>query len=251
MKKFTITPIFLILILFSCDQEENILLEENIEDSSIKSIYGLNIGNYWIYENLMYDGYTDTYIETGVIDSLIVFDTEIINNKTFYKIKTTTIGNENDHNLLNPNGEKITYQREHEGNLIRIKKAIAKEDIPIDLTADQYEDYKKRIEVESIIYKTNEFEKYFIYLNYPHNLYQELIETNKSITVKSGTFICYETIRYMILNEADDIIDNNYRSKATDLHYYSEGIGLIYSTLSYISQETSIIKTKLIKHRIN
>lgn len=74
-------------------------------------------------------------------------------------------------------------------------------------------------------------------------IYTQLQENTERL-LEVGTFDCIYAKRYVKFNETDEQVP------AEDNHY-KEGIGLIQSALSYVSNPTPVIKQSLVSYSIN
>src|SRR5690606_29547484 len=114
MKRLLIlAPIFVFLL--SCDSNDDTASPQPEADN----FYALTIGNEWVYKNYKYNINTETYEDTGVIDSVSIVGTETIFGNIYFKFRTWTTGNEENITFCNPNGEHFEYLREYDGYLIR------------------------------------------------------------------------------------------------------------------------------------
>lgn len=80
--------------------------------------YALTVGNSWVFENLQYNEETQTYEDTGGVDTVTITRVENILGDDYFVTKTVTVSNGVEVPFCNPNGEKIEYQRVYEGYLI-------------------------------------------------------------------------------------------------------------------------------------
>ena len=99
----------------SCDNEP---VFENENNSAEANFYALEVGNFWVYKSKRYDVLEEQYFDNGVIDSVSIVGTEIIQDETYFIFRTKTTGNDNQNIFNNPNGVKIEYLRELDGSLI-------------------------------------------------------------------------------------------------------------------------------------
>ena len=80
--KRTVISISIAVLIFSCSESEtNIPLQED------SNFYALNVGNSWVYKNYRLNDQTNTYLDTGVIDSINIVSREDVNGTTYYKIE--------------------------------------------------------------------------------------------------------------------------------------------------------------------
>jgi hypothetical protein len=206
MKRILITVCFF-ACLYSCSNDDSITPET--PDSNF---YALTVGNSWVYRNYRYDQNSETYEDTGVVDSLSVIGTEVIDGNTYYQFRRFTTGNEEGITLCNPNGEHFEFLREIDGNLTR-------DDGSIKFTN---KDYSLRILSE----------------NNWGNVVEQLIEGETTLEVEAGTFDCINSELYAILPDGS-------QSPGLDRFYYADGIGLIYDTISFVTNATPRIIRRL------
>ena len=105
----------ILILLFSCTESSN---EQAELTQEISNFYALTVGNSWVYKNYRYDQNDGTYVDTHIIDSISIVDTEEISGITFYKFRRYTSGNDINLNFCNQNGEYFELLRELDGNLI-------------------------------------------------------------------------------------------------------------------------------------
>ena len=112
--KSVIYVCFFTLLLSSCSTSDNqypLELESNF--------YALTVGNEWVYKNYKYNLTTQAYDDTGVIDSVSIVGTEVVNTYTYFKFRNYTTGNEEDITFCNTNGQQFELLRESIGYFIR------------------------------------------------------------------------------------------------------------------------------------
>ena len=209
------TSFFILCLLFifaSCTTNQNTTVQGN------NNFYALTEGNSWVYKNYKLDSRTNDYEETSVIDSITVLSSKIIRGNMFYKVRTLTTGNEEHITFCNPNGEHIDFLRDSLGYLINDKGEIK----------HSYVNYSERLVRE----------------NSWGNLYETLQKGIEEINVESGTFGCVLSKRY-----AKD--QDNRLFPANDFFYYADGVGLIYDTSSFVSQDTPTIIRRLDSYKLN
>ncbi|MBV7270305.1 hypothetical protein [Winogradskyella luteola] len=204
---------FIALFLSSCTSDNDDNLQN--EDSNF---YALTVGNQWVYKSYDYNNATQNYDDTGVIDSVSIVGTEIINENTFYKFRRWTTGNEDGIAFCNPNGEHFELLRDSLGYLVRDDGKIKYSNN--DFTARVLDDQGWGI------------------------IYDQLIALNNEITVEAGAFISTYSQRYAILS-------NEEQSPGLDHFYYADGYGLIYDTSSYVTQDIPQIVRRLDSYEID
>ena len=191
------------------------------DDSSQQSnFYALNVGNSWVYKYYKYNLQTQIYDETAVTKSLSIVGTEEIYGNLFYKFKSVVVGNDDQNNtfLFPSNGESFYYLRESDGDLI-------------DSNGGLY-------------FTNNNYDEIFIKEQPYFTIYSQLQSNTESITTDAGTFDCIYAKRYAKYTET------GVQTPAEDKYYYKDGIGLIQSSLSYVSNPTPVIKQRLVSYNI-
>ncbi|MDO1499781.1 hypothetical protein Q2T40_06530 [Winogradskyella maritima] len=210
-KHFSVLSICLIIFIgfihMSCSSSDDVSPEENPEIN----FYALAVGNSWVYTNLRYNINTQEYVETNVVDSVSIVNKELVDGEVFFRFRTKTTGNANDHPFANSNGEEFELLRDSTGYLIRPDGSVK--------------------------FTNNNFTPRVIFEESFGLIYDELISNQETVMVGAGEFESSYMQRYAIFNDGQ-------RSNATDHFYYSYGVGLIYETISFISIENPIgIKT--------
>ncbi|WP_299519362.1 hypothetical protein [Winogradskyella sp.] len=206
--KRTVYLCFLALVAFSCSTSDH---NQDHQDPS-SNFYALTVGNQWVYKNYQYNATTQTYEDTGVIDSVSIVSTEVLNNKTYYKFRRWTTGNEAGIAFCNPNGEHFELLRDSLGYLVKDNGRIK--------------------------YTNNHFTARVLTTSDWGTVYDQLIALDNEITVEAGSFISTYSQRYAILN-------NGSQSPGLDHIYYADGYGLIYNTSSFVSEDIPSIVRRL------
>jgi hypothetical protein len=198
---------FIALFLSSCasDNDDN----SQPEDSNF---YALTLGNEWVYKNYKYNPTTQNYDDTGVIDSVSIVGTELLNDNTFFRFRRWTTGNEENIAFCNPNGEHFELLRDSLGYLIE--------------------------DDGSIKYANNDFTARVLNSSNWGTVYDQLVALNNEITVEAGTFTSAYSQRFAILSSGA-------QSNGLDHIYYSDGYGLIYDTSSFVSNDIPSIVRRL------
>lgn len=206
--------ICIITLIFSCENEP-VFDNENNE----VNFYALEVGNSWVYKSQRYDASAQEYRDNGVIDHVSIVGTEVIKGNTYYKFRTETTGNDGRERveLNNPNGVKFEYFRELDGNLIN--------------------------EEGEIKFTNNNYEERLVKENNWGNIYEILVEGSTTIKVEAGEFDCINSERYAITPNGD-------RPPGLDRFYYASGFGLIYDTISYVSNSTPVIIRSLVSYNV-
>lgn len=204
----------IIAFAFSCSSNDN-SQEQSPPESNF---YALTIGNSWVYKNYQYNSNTMEYDDVGIIDEVSIVDTEIIDGETYFKFKTITTGNDTEIPYFNANGEQFEFRRELSGNLIN--------------------------ETNDIVYTTNNFEERLVSENDWGNIYDKLTTNVELVTVAAGSFSCLDTERYAKSPDNTEIFPG------LDHFYYSDGIGLISSSTSFVSQNIPVGERRLESYNV-
>jgi len=203
---------------FSCTESDT---SENQINPPDVNFYALTVGNSWVYKNYKYNQATEVYDDTGVIDSISIVGTQNFLGVSYFKFRRLTTGNEEEIIFDNPNGESFEFLREFEGDLIN-------EEGDVKFTNNNFEerwldDYNNG---ESVI-----------------GIYETLVEGNTTINVEAGEFSCINSERYARSPEGDQY-------PGLDRFFYSKGFGLIYDTISFVSNSTPSIIRRLDSYEI-
>jgi len=202
-----------IAIVSSCNSDDN-------EQPEQSNFYALTVNNSWVYKFYKYNYQTEVYDETDVIDEVSIIGTEEIYGHTYYKFKKVRTGVSDDDSqaLCGNNGETISLLREYNGDLINDRGKLY-------FTNNNYDEIEMRIG------------SFF-------TIYSQLQENSEEITTDAGTFNCIYS-KWYARN------DNNELYPAEDKYYYKDGIGLIQSSISYVSSiHPPVIKRKLVSYNI-
>lgn len=207
MKRIIYVCLFVLLVM-SCSTAENDTDPLNSESN----FYALTVGNEWVYKNYKLNTDTQNYDDTGVVDSVSIVGTEVINHNTYFKFRRFTTGNEQGITFCKPNGEHFELLRDSLGYLIK--------------------------DDGSIKYANNDFTARPINSQNWGTVYDQLIASNNEITVEAGAFVSTYSQRYAIFPNGD-------QSNGLDHFYYADGYGLIYETSSFVSNDIPSIIRRL------
>ncbi|APY08983.1 hypothetical protein BWZ20_12050 [Winogradskyella sp. J14-2] len=198
----------LIVVLFSsCTSNDD---GNSPNDNS--NFYALTVGNQWVYKNYGFNFSSQEYVDTGIVDSVSIIGIENINSKDYYKFRIFTSGNDDDIPLYNLNGERFELLRDSLGYLV-------------------YDD-------GTIKYTNSDFSPRPLFSSDWGSVYEQLIALDHEITVEAGTFNSSYTQRFVIL-------ENGEQAAGMDHIYYADGYGLIYDTVSFVSQENPRVVRRL------
>lgn len=204
----------IIVFAFSCSKSDDF---ENQISQSDDNFYALTVGNSWVYKNYKYNSNTDSYNDTGVVDSISIIDIQEFSGDSYFKFRRLTTGNEEEIAFCNPNGEHFEFLRESEGNLIN--------------------------EEGTIKFTNNNYEERLLQENQWGNIYETLVEGYTILNVEAGEFECLNSERYTKNLEGEQL-------DGLDRFYYASGFGLIYDTSSSVSNGTPIIIRRLDSYEI-
>lgn len=207
MKRVFFCACILIGLLSSCTSDD-----EDYSQIDNTNFYALTVGNQWVYKNYGFNFSTQEYVDTGIIDSVSIIGTETIDSKDYYKFRIFTSGNDDGIPLYNLNGEHFELLRDSLGYLV-------------------YDD-------GTIKYTKNNFSSRLLSSNDWGNVYEQLIALDHEITVEAGTFNSSYAQRFVIL-------ENGEQAAGMDHIYYADGYGLIYDTVSFVSQENPRVVRRL------
>lgn len=207
MKRTIFYVCIIIGLLSSCTSDD-----ESYSQSDNSNFYALTVGNQWVYKNYGYNLNTQEYDDTGIVDSVSIIGTESINSKLYYKFRILTNGNEEGNTLYNLNGERFELLRDSLGYLV-------------------YDD-------GTIKYTKSDFSSRLLASNDWGNIYEQLIAMDHEITVEAGTFNSSYTQRFVIMADGE-------QAPGMDHIYYANGFGLIYDTVSFVTQENPRVIRRL------
>ena len=204
--------IIIAIVFYSCSKEQ-----ESPSQSQEENFYALTVGNSWVYKNYGLNSTTGNYDFINVIDSISIIGTEKINNHTYYRFRRMTTGNEIGYPLCFENGEHFELLRDSLGYLVT--------------------------ESGNIRYSQNDYsERVYKDLSYG-TIYEKLQENTQTIHVEAGSFNCLDMERYF-----KDVDDE--QSNGLDHYYYSNGIGLVYNTMSTINSPAPRFERRLDSYSI-
>ena len=204
----------IIAFAFSCTESDN--SENQISQPNV-NFFALTIGNSWVYKNYSYNAVTETYDDTGIIDSISIVGIQDFSGESYYKFRRLTTGNEGGIAFCNPNGEHFEFLREFEGNLINEEGFIK---------------FTNSINEERLL-QENEW----------GNIYEILVEGNTVVSVEAGEFDCINSERYAKNLDGEQL-------QGLDRFYYASGIGLIYDTSSFVSHPIPSVIRRLDSYEV-
>ncbi len=211
--KRTLFYLSLIALLASCSSDDT-----DTTPIEPPNYYALTVGNSWVYSNYIYNWTTNTYEDSGVIDSVSIVGNEEIFGNLYYKFRTLTTGNQDHISILNANGEHFKYLRDYEGTLVSSEGNLQ--------------------------FSNNNYEEEILGIHDWGTCYQQLQEETEELSVNAEVFICDYAHRY-----CKD--PNGVLFIALDKTYYSEGIGLIHNSISYTGYDIPRVKRYLVSYSIN
>lgn len=203
------------VLFFSCSDSDD--LNNQVDQPDETNFYALTVGNSWVYKYYQYNRNTETYEDTGIIDSVNIVGTEDFSGDEYFIFKRVTTGNEEGVPLCNANGEAFEYLKEEQGDLVNEEGAV--------------------------IFTNNNYEERLIIENEYHSIYETLVEGESTMDVEAGIFTCINSERYAKTHDGE-VTDG------LDRFYYADGYGLIYNTLSSINNDTPRIIKRLDSYEI-
>ncbi|WP_417199084.1 hypothetical protein [Bizionia sp.] len=214
-----IRNLLIILVLvcaFSCSSDDDSGTHP-VTEISDPGFYGLQIGNSWVYKSYQWNSSTETYDNTGVVDSISIVGTEEINGNTYFKFRRLTTGNTSNAPLLSLNGEYFEHVRDSLGNLI-------------------YDD-------GSIKFTHSDLSERTITIQSWGTIFETLTANEAQMTVEAGAFTCNYSGRYAKSPEGEQF-------PGLDRYYYADGIGLIYDTTSFVSTSYHTVERRLDSYNV-
>ncbi|EDP98000.1 hypothetical protein U8527_18575 [Kordia algicida OT-1] len=211
---------FLALSIISCSNDDDTTPEPE------ESFYALKVGNSWVYdylnrENPMADLFngTNSMAATTVIDSVKIVGTEEIGGNTFYKFRIRTSGNDQNYPMCYSDGEHFQYYRDSLGYLV-----------------NQFGKVKFAVEgdTQEFLQREDQNFRYFM----------QLSEESEMVDTPSGTYDCFHMDFYL------RSLGNNERSVGENNIYYQEGIGEVFSTISFASEALHRMERRLVSYDI-
>ncbi|NQY29446.1 MAG: hypothetical protein HRT69_08240 [Flavobacteriaceae bacterium] len=209
----------IVILLASCNDDSG-SLPLPIQNNVTSNFYALTVGNTWEYKYYQRNS-NGNFIDTGVVDAVEITNTVNLNNNIYYEFKTITSGNDNPssnyNHSLNETGEKTELLRDSLGYLINEVGSIKY----------THSDYNERLT------DTESFGTYHFML----------VEDPVDVTTQAGSFYCLDAHTYV-----KDTNGNLLPS--LDHTNYSDGFGLIFSTMSYVSYSEHFIEKRLNTYNI-
>jgi len=194
--------IFLLLCIctffFNCSTESNSDDQELQEDN----FYALTVGNSWVYKKYRYNSTNETYDNSGIIDSVSIVGTELISGQNYFKFRTKTTGETNNNIFPGENGESFEFLRDSTGYLIDDSGTIK--------------------------FTNNDFSELLVREENWGTVFHQLNTDSIVKEVEAGNFECLEMERWAI------ITSTGLTSPGRQNTLYSDGIGLIFKTISFV-----------------
>ncbi len=200
-----------IAFIFSCSNDDDGNCETGGTQAS--NFYALTVGNSWVYKNYIYNTSTEEYDYSGVIDSVEVVGTQEANGNTYFEFKTLTSGNDDNNPLLNVNGERTELLRDSLGYLVW--------------------------ETGAIKFTNNDFSERLLNEQDWGNTYETLQQGTSEFIVEAGNFTSINSHRYAKSNPDGTLLPG------LDNIYYSDGVGFVYETISFVSSNIPRIQRRL------
>lgn len=200
-------------LFFACTTSDEL---QSLSQTSA-NFYALTVGNTWVYKNYKYNINTQVYEDTGIVDSVHIVGTEIIEGNTYFKFRTLTTGNEDQITFTNPNGEQFEYVREENGYLLKDNGRVK--------------------------FVNNVYEPILVDSDSNFNYYFRLSEVASTVQTQAGNFECAK-LQYYVLNEDQEQLPG------TNTYLYADGIGLVFDTTSFVSQSNHSIERRLVSYNV-
>jgi hypothetical protein len=200
-------------LFFSCsNDDDNSGCNEGTTQAEA-NFYALKLGNSWTYKNYTYNNNTQEYEYSGVIDSVKITGTEIINDNTYFEFTRRTSGNNSNNVLLNPNGTSTELLRDSLGYLIW--------------------------ETGKVKFANNDFSERTLNEQAWGTIFETLQTGSNDFVVEAGIFPCINSERYAKSNPDGTLLPG------LDKIYYSDGIGLVFETVSFVSSNIPVVERRL------
>ena len=210
----------IVLLCYVCALSMSCSTQSSSDDQASieENFYALRVGNSWVYKNYKYNPATQFYDDIGVIDSISIIGTEELKGQTFYKFRRYTTGNEEGIAFCNPNGEHFELLRDSIGFLIRNDGSIK--------------------------YVSNNYDEHLIETQSWGDQYFQLQDNDVQIGLPSGTFTSLNLLHFVRLS-------NNQVAPGMNNYYYSKGVGRVFETNSFVSDDTHQIEKRLHSYTIH
>ncbi|MDN3724822.1 hypothetical protein QRD02_10540 [Aequorivita sp. SDUM287046] len=216
--KFTLSILLLFSVLFiSCNNDDDAPQEE--QELSEPNFYALTVGNSWRYEYFRRINRTDQFESSNAFDDVSIIGTTEVNGNIYFLFETTTTGNDNTNVFVPDNGTVVTKLRDSAGYLI-------------DENGLKYFSYSNLNQEYLIRDAPAEAKIYGVLAN---------IDTN--VQVGAGNFVCS-------VNEHFAKFEDGSVSLGRDFYSYSEDIGQIKSTCSFVSDSLPFAERRLVSYTI-
>ncbi len=201
------------VLFFSCSNDDNSSGINDVNAQAEANFYALKVGNSWNYKNYTYNNNTQEYDYSGVIDSVKITGIQIINDNTYFEFTTRTSGNDNGNLLLNANGVSTELLRDSLGNLVW--------------------------ETGKIKFTHSDFSERTLNEQSWGTTFETLQTGINNFEVEAGTFPCINSERYAKSNPDETLLPG------LDKIYYTDGVGLVYETLSFVSSNIPVVERRL------
>lgn len=209
--------LFYILIVssLSCNSDDD---SSDVIIKNQDEIFGLKVGNQWVYKYYVLDQNNGEYLFSGAIDEVSILGTEEILGNLYYKVQIFTSGNDSNNSLIKQNGISINYLRVFEGNLIDNSN--------------------------NIIFSITDFSEHLISESMSINFYSRTNEDQVNIVVDAGEFDCYLQELYA-RNSDGEILPG------ISQLFYNEGVGLIKEGRALVASESIQVERRLDSYNFN
>ncbi len=216
MKKFQGLIALILLLSSSCKKDEIIESPDPMTETPLRYT-PMRIGDYWIYENFKVDTLgNDSSLQ--IMDSVYISNDTVIDGSTYYVLRGTH------YPVHQRPGEILQILRESNGELINSVGKIIFSSINNRDTLDSH-------------YLINHSDTLYF-------TYNKMASTPTQITVPSGTLDCLDLQQTFVMYQNISPINPRIFH-----HYYGSGIGLIQSSIAFLS-ESSHIERRLIRSQV-
>jgi|GEM_PF-1219017 len=216
--KFSLSVLIVFSVLFtSCNKDDG--TPQEAQELSEPNFYALTVGNSWRYEYFQRIDRTDEFESLGAFDDVSITGTSEINGNTFYTFETTTSGNDGTSAIVPDNGTVVTKLRDSSGYLID-------------------ENHLK-------YFSNSNINQEYLIRDAPGDakIYGVLASVDSNVQVAAGDFVC--SVNELFAKFTDGNI-----SPGRDYYSYSEEIGQVKSTCSFVSDSLTRVERRLVSYNI-
>ena len=197
------------VLLISCNNDDDTAAPE----VEVANFFALTVGNTYTYSYHQRDFQTGEFIENSFVDEVEITAEVVIEGETFFEFTTTTTSNGSDFFPDLEDGVKVTTVRD---------------------VSDVLQDQEETILFSNVV----DGEPYLIFEDSFGDVFGERLDEMQQISVPAGDFNCNVNIIYAILNDGE-------RSEGESTKLYVDGIGEVFSTISFVSNPEHIFEKRL------